>query len=79
MSSRVRIICRKVLDWVLMDEHEKLDEEYFSMSLAGLSMFFARLDPAVMAGVHFDIVDEGILVKAYIPPSQLKNLLVVED
>lgn len=55
---------------------EAKTEPYFSMSMVGLSHFFGRLDPMVAAGVTFSIVNEGIMVSAFIPESQLTNLLV---
>jgi len=58
-------------------EGPPVDEKpYFSMTMIGLSHFFGRLDPLVMAGVDFSIVNEGIMVSAFIPESQLKNMMV---
>lgn len=58
---------------------EESTSEYFSMTMVGLSHFFGRLDPLVMAGVNFNIVNQGIMVNAFIPESQLQNLLVRGD
>lgn len=69
-------ILKRMCRWLFMEGPEVNERPYFSMSMIGLSHFFGRLDPLVMAGVDFSIVNEGIMVSAFIPESQLRNLLV---
>lgn len=75
MGVGLMLFLKRIWRWWLMSD-VKSEEPYFSMSMIGLSNFFSRLDPMVQAGVTFSIVGEGVMVNAYIPESQLTNLLV---
>lgn len=78
MGVGLMLFLKRIWQWWIMSD-VKTEEPYFSMSMIGLSNFFARLDPMVQAGVTFSIVGEGVMVNAYIPESQLTNLLVRGD
>lgn len=71
------LLLRKMYRWLMMDAQQNNDlDKYFSMNMIGLSNFFGRLDPLVDAGVTFSIVNQGIMVSAFIPESQLTHMLV---
>jgi len=71
----IMFMWNKIYRWWTMAEQPTTDN-YFSMSMIGLSHFFGRLDPLVEVGVDFRIHNEGILISAFVPESQLRNMLV---
>lgn len=71
------LLLRRMYRWLMMEPQQNNDtDNYFSMNMIGLSNFFARLDPLADAGVTFSIINQGIMVSAFIPESQLTNMLV---
>lgn len=75
----VRALMRMWRWWIMADTTPASTDDYFGMTMIGLSHFFGRLDPLVMAGVDFHIHNEGIMVSAFIPQSQLRNMLVKSE